>query len=226
MQPYFIPYIGYWQLLSEVDVFVIANDTKYTKQSWINRNRLILNNIVSYSTLPLKGASDFALICERQISNTFNFEKEIKKISQAYSVDRSSSHSELLWDIYSNPTRSLDLFLKESILRICEFLKIETATYLATEFKIPKSLMKADRIFYLGDVLGIRRYVNLPGGRNLYSKKEFDQHSMSIQFIEPKLLPYSNERGDMPSNLSILHLILTSVNDGDLATHLRNYNVD
>ena len=43
MQPYFLPYIGYWQLLNIVDVFVIYDDVNYIKRGWINRNRLLEN---------------------------------------------------------------------------------------------------------------------------------------------------------------------------------------
>ena len=40
MQPYFLPYIGYWQLINCVNKMVIYDNVKYTKKGWINRNRL------------------------------------------------------------------------------------------------------------------------------------------------------------------------------------------
>ena len=43
MQPYFMPYLGYFQLLNLVDRFVIYDNIQYTKKGWINRNRIILN---------------------------------------------------------------------------------------------------------------------------------------------------------------------------------------
>ncbi len=41
MQPYFLPYIGYFQLIAAVDIFVVYDRIKYTKKGWINRNRLL-----------------------------------------------------------------------------------------------------------------------------------------------------------------------------------------
>ncbi len=41
MQPYFFPYIGYFQLIESVDLFVLYDNIKYTKKGWINRNRFL-----------------------------------------------------------------------------------------------------------------------------------------------------------------------------------------
>ena len=53
MQPYFFPYLGYFQLLAHVDVFVVYDDTQYVKQSWINRNRILEHGVAAYLTLPV-----------------------------------------------------------------------------------------------------------------------------------------------------------------------------
>ncbi len=41
MQPYFFPYIGYWQLINAVDCFVLFDEAQYIKQGWVNRNRIL-----------------------------------------------------------------------------------------------------------------------------------------------------------------------------------------
>ena len=43
MQPYLFPYIGYFQLINAVDIFVLYDDVNFRKQSWINRNKIMLN---------------------------------------------------------------------------------------------------------------------------------------------------------------------------------------
>ena len=54
MQPYFLPYIGYWQLMGAVDAFVVYDRIKYTKKGWINRNRLLQNGAGAMTfSLPL-----------------------------------------------------------------------------------------------------------------------------------------------------------------------------
>ena len=41
MQPYFFPYIGYWQLIHAIDLFVVGDSVHYIKHGWINRNRIL-----------------------------------------------------------------------------------------------------------------------------------------------------------------------------------------
>ena len=67
MQPYFFPYLGYFQLLAHVDVFVVHDDTQYVKQSWINRNRILEHGVAAYLTLPVAGGSHRQLICDKRL---------------------------------------------------------------------------------------------------------------------------------------------------------------
>ena len=63
MQPYFLPYIGYYQLIAAVDMFVVYDNIKYTKKGWINRNRMLLNSADVMFSLPLKKDSDSLNVC-------------------------------------------------------------------------------------------------------------------------------------------------------------------
>src|SRR5688572_18113469 len=62
MQPYFFPYLGYFQLIYASDKFVFYDDVNYIKSGWINRNRLLLNGEAKYFTVPLSGASSYSKI--------------------------------------------------------------------------------------------------------------------------------------------------------------------
>ena len=52
MQPYFFPYIGYWQLMNAVDKYVIYDDVNFIKGGWINRNRILINGKSQYFNVP------------------------------------------------------------------------------------------------------------------------------------------------------------------------------
>ena len=64
MQPYFFPYIGYWQLMNAIDKYVVYDDVNYIKGGWINRNRILINGRASYFNLPILEASPNKLINE------------------------------------------------------------------------------------------------------------------------------------------------------------------
>ena len=64
MQPYFLPYIGYWQLLDVVDKFVIFDDVQFKKRGWINRNYILINSEKFLITIPIKKHRRDAKICD------------------------------------------------------------------------------------------------------------------------------------------------------------------
>ena len=85
MQPYFFPYLGYWQTLNAVDKYVIYDDVNYIKNGWINRNNILLNNQKHLLTIPLDGASPFLLINQIKTTPRENEkEKLLKTIEVAY----------------------------------------------------------------------------------------------------------------------------------------------
>ena len=57
MQPYFLPYLGYWQLIASADTFVIYDDVNFIKGGWINRNRYLYQGQPKYFNVTMSGAS-------------------------------------------------------------------------------------------------------------------------------------------------------------------------
>ena len=84
MQPYFLPYIGYFQLIAAVDMFIVYDNIKYTKKGWINRNRLLQTGKNEIFSIPLKSDSDYLDVCEREIATDFNRDKLLNQITSAY----------------------------------------------------------------------------------------------------------------------------------------------
>ena len=83
MQPYFFPYIGYFQIINAVDKFILYDDVNYIKGGWINRNNILQNNEKKLITLKLAGSSPNKLINEIFVGNNSN--KLLKTIKQSYS---------------------------------------------------------------------------------------------------------------------------------------------
>ena len=64
MQPYFLPYLGYFQLINSVDKFIFFDNDFYKKSGWINQNQL--KNNVDF-VIPLKKPSQNKLIMDTEI---------------------------------------------------------------------------------------------------------------------------------------------------------------
>ena len=84
MQPYLLPYIGYFQLVAASDLFVIYDNIQYTKKGWINRNRLLMNGTDKVFTLPLQRASDYLEVRDRYIAPEFNRSKVLNQFKGGY----------------------------------------------------------------------------------------------------------------------------------------------
>jgi len=85
MQPYFVPYIGYWQLMNAVDQYVVYDDVNFIKGGWINRNQILINGEPSFFNIPMKGASSYKKINEIKVDfNKREQKKSIIKIENAY----------------------------------------------------------------------------------------------------------------------------------------------
>ncbi len=86
MQPYFLPYIGYFQLINAVDKFVIYDNIEFTKKGWINRNRILVNGKDEFISLPITKASDFLHANQRYLASNFENEKNkiLRKIKESY----------------------------------------------------------------------------------------------------------------------------------------------
>ena len=82
MQPYFLPYLGYFQLMKSVDIFILADEYQYTNKGWINRNRAILNNKLMTFTIPV--SSDGVFISDKKIHNQKSIKSLHRKIKQSY----------------------------------------------------------------------------------------------------------------------------------------------
>lgn len=76
MQPYFFPYLGYFQLMNAVDTFVVYDNIEFTKKGWINRNRILVNGKDAFISIPLKKDSDYLQVNERYLADSWGDEKK------------------------------------------------------------------------------------------------------------------------------------------------------
>ena len=86
MQPYFLPYIGYFQLINSVDKFVIGDNMQYTRRGWFNRNRILNNGNPITFTIPLKKAKAYVNSNQRYLADNSVQERTriLKQIQNVY----------------------------------------------------------------------------------------------------------------------------------------------
>lgn len=212
MQPYFFPYLGYFQLIDSVDLFVVLDDVHYINRGWINRNRIWLNDSPKWLTVPLRKASQNRLIREIQIQDRDTWrDKALRTLSQAYSRAPFRKQAvELFSEATQGDEENLSCFLVGCIRQIMDALSISTEI-IPSSSAFPKGGLRGqDRILEICRSLEISTYMNPPGGTELYDEKRFEEAGIELVFQQPDLRPSgigtSSEEGAILSVLDLFFL--------------------
>ena len=209
MQPYFFPYIGYFQLIKSVDVFVVYDNIKYTKKGWINRNRMLQNGKDVMFSLPLKNDLDSLDVCDRELATDFNRDKLLNQIKGAY---RRAPYFEQTFPLVEQIVRFEDAnlfrFLHHSIVKTCEHLGVTTEIRISSGIAIDHDLKSQDKVLALCKAVGTNTYVNAIGGKELYSKESFREKGIDLKFIRSKPFEYAQFGDAFVPWLSIIDVMM------------------
>jgi len=215
MQPYFLPYIGYFQLIAAVDKFVIYDNIKYTKKGWINRNRMLQNGADKVFSLSLAKASDSLNIIERSLASEFSRQKLLNQFGGNYAK---APYFKEVWPIIESivlfKDNNLFWYIQNSISVICAYLGIGTEILVSSSIDADHDLDGEDRVVSICQKMNATTYINPIGGVELYSKAMFSNVDIELQFLRSGNIRYDQGCDPMVKWLSILDVIMfNSVNE-------------
>lgn len=209
MQPYFFPYIAYWQAINSVDEYVLYDDVTYIKGGWINRNNILINKQSSLITLPLEGASSFKRINEISVtSNAKVKEKLCKSISMAYA--KAPYYNEVYPIIEKSIMKDgiISEIIYETVLEICDYIGIKTNILLSSQITKNNDLKAEKKVIDIIKNLGGKVYINAIGGQELYDAQEFKKNGIDLYFIKTKSFEYTQFKNEFVANLSIIDIMM------------------
>lgn len=211
MQPYFLPYIGYFQLMNMVDEFILYDNIQFTKKGWIHRNRMLQNGKDEYFTLPIKKDSDYLDVDQRYLADTFAQEK-VKLLNKIKSNYQKAPHLKLVFpyilEIFDFEDTNLFNFVHNSLLVIANYLEIKTPIVVSSTLDIDHELKGQDKVLALTKALGGDHYVNPIGGQLLYNSEEFENRGVKLSFFKTSDFSYPQFSNDFIPFLSILDVMM------------------
>ena len=223
MQPYFFPYLGYWQLLANVDKYVVYDDVTYIKGGWINRNNFLINGQKNLLTMQLEKASSYTLIKDIAIKD--DLVKFLKTIEMGYKkAPFFEDIFRLLKDICQCPDKKLGQFLFNSHIKICEYLGIDTELILSSSFEKHTELKGKDKVISICKQLGADEYINAIGGQELYDKKEFAENGIRLNFLQANLREYRQLKNEFVAGLSIIDIMMFNSKE-EIKEMLNDFNL-
>lgn len=192
MQPYFFPYLGYFQLLAAVNKFIVYDDVNYIKGGWINRNRVLSNKDIIYVNIVMKGASPNRKINDIEIDTHLIWKpKLLKKIQQSYSK---APYFQDFYPIFeasiNHEATNLSAYLTHSIQQIAEYLGIDTEIVPSSSIYNNQMLSGQARILDICRQEKANCYINPIGGMELYDLADFKQQGIQLYFLQSEAVPY------------------------------------
>ena len=226
MQPYFFPYLGYFQLMHAVDRFVFLDDVRFIKQGWINRNRILLDGEVVYLTVPVENPGLRGRICDVRVFGDDWRRRRIETLRHAYA--RAPHFREILpivAEVISAPVDSIAALARHSVKRVAELLQIETPVVESSGSYGNDHLRGQDRILDIAARERADTYVNLPGGRELYRAPDFERAGIRLRFLHPEEMAYPQAGSEFVPRLSIIDLLM-AVGAAGARAMLSRYTVE
>lgn len=211
MQPYFFPYIGYFQLMNAVDKFVVYDNIEYTKKGWINRNRILSGNTDTYITLPLKKDSDYCYVIQRSLSDGWQTERNklLNKINETY---RKAPCRHLVYPVLEHcllyEDQNLFQFLLHSLEAIKEYLGISTTIIVSSTLDIDHNLKSEEKVIAICQTCNATSYYNPIGGLELYDSIRFQQSGIELKFLKTNNISYQQFKNDFIPMLSIIDVMM------------------
>jgi len=227
MQPYLFPYIGYWQLINAVDTFMIYDNIQFSKKGWFHRNNILLNGKKTLFSIPLKKDSDSLDVVNRFISNDAYKEinKIIRQIENAYKkAPYFKDVFPMVKEILQNDERNLFKYIYNAVVKICDYLEIDTKIIISSEINIDHTLKSQDKVIALNTALHATKYINPIGGTELYKFEEFQKENIELCFLESEVPEYKQFNDEFIPYLSIIDIMMFNSKD-EIKEILKKYKL-
>jgi len=211
MQPYFFPYIGYFQLMKAVDEFIIYDNIQFSKSSWINRNRILINGKDILITIPLQKDSDFLDIRERYLADNWVVVrvKMLNKIREAYrKAPFFGQVFPLIQKCIEFDEKNLFKFILNSIRQVAGYYEIESKIIISSSIAHNERLRSENRIISICKSRNADAYINPIGGLQLYTKDFFETAGILLYFLRTSEIRYRQFQNRFVPLLSIIDTMM------------------
>ncbi|HWB93115.1 MAG TPA: WbqC family protein [Puia sp.] len=230
MQPYIFPYLGYFQLISAVDKFIVYDDVNFIKQGWINRNNILLNGQGHLFSIPVENLTSFKKINQTKVSLRLYpawFAKFDKTLQMAY---KKAPFFETVYPMVNRilaggeASESIAHLCTEAIREVKSYLGIGTRMQTTCTHYNNDSLKAEERVLDICKRESATVYINAIGGRELYSNASFKAQGIDLYFIQPGSIEYPQFTNTFVPYLSIIDCLMFNPAD-KISSMLENYKL-
>lgn len=209
LQPMYLPWMGYFGMIEQADVFVFYNDVQFVRRSWQRRNKIKVPNGDTWLTVPVE-KDHGQKINEVEIKRDNKWrEKHWKSIGHSYrGTTGFEEYSEKFEEIYSSQWKNLlDLNVEiiHAILDCLDGVGEDTEFMFSSE--IDAAGKKTDRLINILNEIGADEYISGPGAKDYINSDKFIQEDIELMWHEFDHPKYDQKHGKFVSHLSAIDLL-------------------
>ena len=214
MQPYFLPYLGYFSLIKHTKRYILFDSVQFIKHGWIERNRILKpQSGWQYISVPLTKHSSDTKIKDIVIKNTTDWRNKI--FSQLEHYKRRAPFYQDTIDTLKNAldidTESI-VELNEHVLKvICAYIGIEFNENIFSEMNLPIEEINTPDEWALNickSLGNVDEYWNPEGGLEFFDREKYEKAGININFIKMNLTRYPQRRPEFEAGLSIVDVMM------------------
>jgi len=206
-QPYFLPYLAYWQLINHVDVYVISDSMQYIKKGYINRNNILIEGKAHRFSLEVLGVNSKSSISEVRVGN--NRKKLLKSFFHSY---KKAPYFEevypLIESIVLNEEENLGKYVGNAIEKVAAFLGISTQFIYLSTLQGETTLKTEKRTIDICKRVEAKQFINAIGGVELYSRENFLAENIELKFLKMDRVSYKQFNNEFVPCLSIIDIMM------------------
>jgi hypothetical protein len=216
LQPSYVPWRGYFDLIRRADVFVFYDDVQYDKHGWRNRNRIKTQHGTQWLTIPVlsKGSTSGLKIRDVRINSGNPWpRKHLEMLRQSYAgAPHFTEYLPWLQQIYESPAPLLSDFTIATTTKISSMLGITSTKFLrSSELGIGGG--QTERLVNITRHLGAGEYLSGPSARGYIEAEKFAQAGIALQYIEYDYPEYAQLYPPYDPHVSILDLLFMTGRD-------------
>jgi len=209
MQPTFLPWAGYFNLISKVDDFVFLDNVQLEKQSWQSRNRLLISSKVNWVSVPIQHIDLKQTIAQTLIVDNKRWKKKLaRSFEQSYGRHPYFDDAKKIFDIVIKSTESSLSALNISVIQeISKCLDLSPRFHVASELGVGGE--RTERLISICHKLKAKDYLSAIGAADYLVEDKFEEKSnlkLRFQNYTPDVY-FQKETTEFVSHLSILDVI-------------------
>ncbi|WP_236636563.1 WbqC family protein [Exiguobacterium sp. SH0S2] len=210
MQPYYFPYLGYFQLMAAVDTFVILDDVQFIKGGWIHRNTILLEGKTKPILMPVEHMSQLRLINEHdRVLDSKQRHSQLRLIRHAYQrAPHFDDVMPMVERIMKDEERNVAAYLGSLLSEVRDYVGLDTSIVYSSELTNDKNTKCEHLVLSICEHLDADHYINAIGGTALYDKAMFAEAGVELDFIKMDPVTYRQFNEPFTPNLSIIDVLM------------------